>query len=218
MLIMLSGGLASPTEALPTPVAQSEAVDDTTLLGDPIDVESLVDCGGSPCPSNGAGDAPVTMIEISEYGCPHCRDHNMDVVPLIQEEFVDAGDVRLVTHVFGIAPTTIYLSSAALCAKEQGMFSEFHYEVFKDDLALSGADLSDRVREIAERIGLDTDPFMECAEEVRYVDAVQQSTVDAQRAGIMYTPTFVINGLIIEGGQPIEIFRMKIEQALAEES
>lgn len=216
-LIFLGGGFASPSEPVPTlepPPTAGPVADDVAALGGPLAVDELVDCGGVPCPAMGDESAPVTMIEVSDFACPHCRDHNLEIAPLLQEEFVDTGKVRLVSHVFANAPTTAFLTSAALCANEQGKYFEFQHEAFNDDLGLRGADMRDGIAEVGERIGLDSDSFLACVEEARYLAQVQQSTIDARRANVLFTPTFIVNGLMIEGGQPISLFRTKIQQAI----
>jgi hypothetical protein len=215
-LVVMGGGFAAPTDAPPTAVPLDQVSDEVAMAGGPLEVTDLVDCGGAPCPAIGPEDAPVTFIEVSEYTCPHCRDHNQDVAPQLVEEFVDTGQMRLVSHIFAMTPTTMYVAAASLCAEEQGKYFEFQHEAFKDDLGLSGAEVASASEDVATRLGLDVAAFKECAEESRYMEQVQLSSLDVQRAEVLYTPTFIVNGLIIEGGQPVELLRTKIEQAIEE--
>jgi protein-disulfide isomerase len=95
--------------------------------------QSLVDyCTDNPenCVTKGSPDAKVTILEVSDYGCSHCRDFNLQTAGLIEDLYVTPGDVQWVVFPFALSTQTVPAASAALCAGDQGRFFEFHRRMF----------------------------------------------------------------------------------------
>lgn len=193
-LILLGGGFAQPT-------AQASA-------------ESLVTCNGKPCPSKGDPGAPVTIIEVADYGCPACRSFALNTEPLIDEEFVATGKVRFVSHLFGFGAPTQAAAAAALCAGEQNKFWEFNRVAFENQVP-DDAPGQDVLLSWGQQAGAEPSAFAECVRSGRYVFDVQAASAEARRAGVSRTPSFFINGRLLEGAYPIGDFRAEINRALA---
>lgn len=163
-------------------------------------------------PSIGSEDAPVTIIEFSDFECPYCRRHFLEVYPQLLSEY--GGQIRYVFKDFplkSIHENATPAAEAALCAHEQGAFWEYHDELFGMELELSRA----TYEQYAYDIGLDVDGFIECLDEGRYADDVQADYDFASQLGIRSTPTFFVNGLPLIGALPFEQFAQVIDSELA---
>lgn len=177
-------------------------------------------CENNPerCFSQGDPNAPVTIFEFSDYGCPHCRNFNLDNLDSIRAEHIDTGNVYWVTVPYGLTQqggVVQYLPSAAatLCANEQGEAVEFHHELFQIQQS-SRANTDGAFMDIAEALGLDTDAFEQCLDSNRY-NAVVLANIDlANNIGVRSTPTFVINGDMVPGNDPATI-RQRIQANLS---
>lgn len=172
-------------------------------------------CENNPdaCVTTGAEDAPVTIVEIMDFGCPHCRTFNRQTAPLIEEQYVETGQVRLVSFPYALRQETIPATNASLCANEQDAyfaFSDAMFERFEEPDILTRAGF---IR-AAEAVELDIDPFTECVDEGRYVPTIQQNIQRARAAGVTSTPNFFIDGRQLEGAQPFSVFQQRIESVL----
>lgn len=167
--------------------------------------------GGNP--SIGPADAPITIIEFSDYECPYCKRWYNDVYLRLREEY--AGQVRVVFRDFplsSIHPNAIPAAEAANCAGEQGTYWEFHDRLFGGELLGESTYLL-----YAEELGLDLDAFTACLESEHQEEEIQGDYEYASGLGVRSTPTFFLNGLPIVGAQPYEVFQQVIEQELAGE-
>ncbi len=165
-------------------------------------------------PILGPEDAPITIIEFSDYECPYCRNWHDQVFKQLFEAYPD--EIRLVYRdfpLFSIHPNAVPAAEAANCAYEQGSFWEFHDKLFGMEL-----DLSDEAyQQYAQDLNLDMDAFNECVETRRYRDEVQADYTFASELGVRSTPTFFINGIALVGAQPYEVFQQVIDKELAGE-
>lgn len=159
----------------------------------------------------GPEDAPITLIEFSDYECPYCRKWHTEVWPRLQEAF--PGQIRLVYRdfpLYNIHPNANPAAEAANCAGEQGKYWDFHTMLF------AGTELGSAVFEqYAKDLDLDLEKFTECQESDRTLAEVQADFDYAANLGISSTPTFFINGLAVVGAQPFETFQQLIAQELA---
>ncbi|MFC1936810.1 DsbA family protein [Chloroflexota bacterium] len=165
---------------------------------------------------NAMGDpnAPVVVIEYSDFQCSHCRDFWADNEITLIENFVASGDVYFIYRSFGDhdgqAPETGKLAEAAYCAGDQGKFWEMHDIQF----ANFGQPYSiRRVKAMAKAVGLDMDQFEECFDSGKYTTQMKQDGVEALAAGIGGTPTFSVNGIQVIGNK-IEELQFQIGLAL----
>ena len=156
----------------------------------------------------GDADAPVTIVEFSDYQCPFCASHYRETWPLIKAELVDAGRVRYVFKDYAL--TTIHPQApkaheAARCAGDQGAYWEMHDLLFDRQAEWGGA--SDHVaafKRYAAELGLASPAFDECLDSNRWAAAVQADIAEGDRLGVRGTPTFFIDGYPLIGVQAYE--------------
>jgi len=175
-------------------------------------------------PSLGRRDAPVTMIEFSDYQCPFCRQFVSTTLPALKSAYVDSGKVRYVFRDFPIDhlhPEARKASEAARCAGDQGKYWEMHDVLFQNQQALA----PERLPEHASRLSLDAAAFAACLSSGKYAGAVQQSYADGMAAGVRGTPSFVIGrtrpddtveGVLVVGARPLADFRQELDRLLSE--
>ena len=155
----------------------------------------------------GDPNAPVTMIEYSSPLCGHCINFHQSTLPLIVNQYVKTGKLKLIPR-FLTAPQ---LSMGIFCAHEQGEFWQFSDYLFNhiqelesiDDLKAAAADL-----------GLDGGQFNQCYDQEKYQAEADRWFEQAREAGIQGTPTFFINDQQIVGNQLYAAFEEAIEQEL----
>jgi len=162
-------------------------------------------------PIYGPANAPITIIEFSDYECPFCRKWHNEVWPRIKTEYGDR--VRLVYRDFPLYGLHANAESAALaanCAGEQGKYWEYNDALFATTERFS----RDTYELLAAQLSLDIDSFKTCLDEERYQKEIQADYQYAAELGISSTPTFFINGLALVGAQPYEIFKQVIDMEL----
>ena len=183
-------------------------------LREKYEVRSLLDpfrveIAAADSPSKGPEDAPVTIIEFSDFQCPFCSRVN-PALDKVLETYGD--DVRVVFRQFplGIHPQAPKAAEAALCAHEQGKFWEMHDALFADQRNLQVPALKEK----AASLGIDTEAFNACLDEDRYADKVEEDFEAGRRAGVSGTPALFINGRFLSGAQPFEEFARIIDDEL----
>jgi protein-disulfide isomerase len=162
-------------------------------------------------PSDGKADAPVTLVEYSDFQCPFC----LRVMPTLKQIRAKYGDkVRVVWKDFPLTqihPQAFVAAQAGNCAREQGKFWELHDKMFGNQGALQ----PDALKKYASEAGLDTMKFNQCLDTSKYEARVQDALSAGGRLGITSTPTVYVNGRVISGAQPIEVFQTVIDEELA---
>jgi protein-disulfide isomerase len=165
-------------------------------------------------PFRGMAEAPVTLVEFSDFHCPFCNR----VQPTLEQLLVKyPKQVKLVFRDFPLDklhPQARGAAEAARCAKEQGKFWEYHDLLFRNAPKASSEDLG----MYAEQVGLDGEKFQVCLSDGGQQAAVQQDVVDGARLGITGTPMFFINGRPLSGAIPLDRFIHVIEEELARSS
>lgn len=163
-------------------------------------------------PVKGQANAPVTMIEFSDFQCPFCGRFFQQTLSKIEENYIKTGKVKFVYRDFPLSfhPQAQAAAEAAECADEQGKFWEMHDKIFQNQQSMS----EESYKKWAEEIGLDTEKFNNCLDTGKYAQEVQKDFQDGQKAGVSGTPTFFINGKKIVGAQPYQVFQQAIEAEL----
>jgi protein-disulfide isomerase len=201
------------------------------LLGQQRQAQSGPAAPGAPvrasiadAPVLGRPDAPVTIVEFSDYQCPFCQRFFATTFPAIKKDYVDIGKVRYVFRDFPldqIHPLARKAAEAAHCAGEQGKYWPMHDVLYQNSKALAVAQLGEHAR----KIGVDPARFDECLSSGRYAARVEKGVSEGAAVGVQGTPTFVVGktrpgdiveGTPIRGAQPLENFRRVLDQALAE--
>lgn len=170
----------------------------------------------------GSSEAPVVLIEYSDYQCPYCRNAETRILPEISKQYIDSGRVQLAFRHHPIAALhrgATKAAEAALCAGRQGRFWEMHAALFQDQQHLDQASLMTR----AHVLELDEDTFRTCLEG-GVLDRVQQDSNQAEELGLSGTPAFLIGtrmadgrlkvAEVLVGAQPVERFRKALNKAL----
>lgn len=163
-------------------------------------------------PSLGPADAPVTIIEFSDFECPYCRKWQVEVWPQIQAAY--GNKVRLVYRdfpLYGLHANAASSAEAANCAGAQNKYWEFHDKLFSADASYS----VELYQQFAAELSLNLDEFNTCLTAGTYADEVQADYDWAVNLGIQSTPTFFINGIPLIGAQPFASFQAVIDQELA---
>jgi protein-disulfide isomerase len=161
-------------------------------------------------PELGGKDAPVTIVEFSDFQCPFCSRAE----PTLKQVRDKYGDkVRLVYLDFplGIHDHAIDAASAGRCAGEQGKFWQLHDTMFADQSKLAAADL----KADAKKLGLDTAKFNDCLDKGKYKSAIEADMEQGRTLGVDGTPAFFINGRPLTGAQPFDKFQSTIDEELA---
>jgi predicted DsbA family dithiol-disulfide isomerase len=162
----------------------------------------------------GDPEAPVTVVEYSDFQCPACAYHSANAVARLKAEYVETGKVRLVFHDFPLQmhPNAPVASQAARCAGEQGYFWEMHDALFTNQDAWASNPDPTLFAEYASQAGADADTFTSCLQSGTYASAVEAARAASAQAGITATPTFVVDGQVVE----IPLLFDKVDAALAD--
>jgi len=168
-----------------------------------------VDVAVDDDPSLGPDDAPVTIVEFSDFQCPYCAR----VKPTLDRLTERYGS--LIKVVFRDFPLPMHkeapkAAEAGHCAHEQGKFWKMHDRMFEDQKALG----LEGLKKSAEAIGLDMTAFNECLSSGRYSKEWTKDVADGQRYGVTGTPAFFINGRPMSGAVPFEKLAEVIEDEL----
>ena len=162
-------------------------------------------------PSQGPASAPVTIVEYSDFQCPFCQR----VMPTLKQIRSQYGDkVRLVWKDYPLTqvhPQAFVAAQAGNCAREQGKFWELHDQLFANQQALQ----PDNLKKYAAAVGIDAAKFSACLDSAKYESQVQASMAKGSTLGVQSTPTVFINGRMVSGAQPIEVFQALIDEELA---
>lgn len=168
--------------------------------------------------SLGDPNAPVQIIEFSDYQCPYCQRHSLQTLPTLITEMVETGQVHYIYMDFpldSIHPEARGAAAAARCASDQDAYWEMHDALFTsvESWAGQGAAAANVYASLAADLGLDIDAFTACVESGKYDTAVDASYQEAIANGVQSTPSFFINGYPMSGAQPIDVFYQVIELA-----
>lgn len=205
-----AGGAALSDEEFMTKVEEGIEAFIEKQKGAPVDASIDDDA------MKGDKDAPVTIIEFSDFECSFCGRFSRDTLPQIVSEYVDTGKVRLVYRDF---PLDFHQNAkpaalAAECAKEQDgdeAYYEYHDKLYENQTSFS----IENFKTWAVELGLDASQFNECLDSEKYADEVNKDFADGQSYGVSGTPAFFINGRLVSGAQPFSVFKTVIDEELA---
>jgi protein-disulfide isomerase len=162
-------------------------------------------------PALGSADAPVVMVEYGDFQCPYCGRFAREVEPKLVEKYVEDGTLRMEWRDFPyLGQESVDAALAARAAQEQGRFWEYHGLLYENQ---SAGFSRDRLIELAREAGLDAAKFESDLASNRYEAAVARDFQEGQRIGVSGTPTFIINGEVLAGLQPVGVFEDAIERA-----
>lgn len=176
-------------------------------------------------PVKGNPDAPVTIIEYSDFQCPFCLRFFQQTLPLIEQNYIDTGKIKFVYKdlpLDSLHPNARAAHIAAECADEHGKFWEYHDVLFEKQPqwnSLASSELENTFTEFATDMGLQAASFESCMQSPNIADEVNNDTLEAASFGATGTPTFFIgnekDGFIkLVGAQPFVVFQNVIDNQL----
>ncbi|MGM0482404.1 MAG: DsbA family protein [Patescibacteria group bacterium] len=184
-------------------VAGSEEKEETEIDAREINIEGW--------PQKGDPDAPVVVVEYSDYVCPFCKRLKDNAISSIEEEYVESGEVLLVFKDLPVVGGD-RAAEAAHCAGEQDAYWDYHDILFENQQADRAKwDDSEVHRDYADEIGIDDDELVECFEDRKYQQKVIDSTREARSLGGEGTPYIIVNDQVVSGAQSYQIFERIIE-------
>lgn len=161
-------------------------------------------------PSRGPADAPVTIVEFSDFECPFCV-RAQETLREIERAY--SGQLRLVSRQrpMSFHPHARLAAIASLAAHEQGKFWEYRELLMANTNALDRASLEGYARDL----GLDAERFHAALSDAKHEAAVAADEVEATRLGVKGVPSFLINGRLVVGARPFEVLKKIIDDELA---
>lgn len=217
---------AGETDAAPEPVADATAPQPLATAGAPtVEAAATLDnvppdsmaSAGPDAPSGvdisndprlGSPDAPVTIVEFSDFQCPHCKTFHEQIFPALRRLYGD--NVRWVFVNRYFPGGHLYAEKAALggeCAARQGRFWAYADYVFAHQEELGG-EIVDRA---AGEAGLDEASYTQCLRNRETASEVAADQAEAARIGVDGTPYFLVNGVQVLGAQPVGVFNQVLE-------
>ena len=158
-------------------------------------------------------DAPVKVLELSDYGCGYCRQFHQETFPTLRREFIESGMVewKFVPFVTGMFDSSLDATEAAECvyAQDQDAFEALNHRLWDEQASWKGSDEPAAVvRGWVDRLDVDMDAFDACLAEDEQLSRVASSTTLARQLGVRGTPTFVVIGFPpLQGALPLEMFQ-----------
>lgn len=176
-------------------------------------------------PIIGNPDAPITIIEFSDFQCPFCARFHTQTLPLILEQYIVQGKVKLVFRDFpiqSIHPNALPASVAAECANEQGKFREMHDMLFDNQNQWNKQETTDALAlfsNYAIEIQLNQEIFDSCLTNGKHIEEIRKDLDDGRDYGVSGTPGFFIGnekiGFVeLKGAQPFDSFKKIIDAQL----
>ena len=170
-----------------------------------------VDVPYDPARVKGNPDAPVTIVEFSDFQCPFCKAAECTLKEVLTKY---SGRVKLAYLDFPLREIHAKAQSAAeaaRCAGEQGKFWEYHDALYADQSKLEGPDLVTS----AVALNMDEKSFRSCLESGKFKDKIEADREQGTKVGVAGTPGFFINGVFLSGAQPQADFEKIIDNQLA---
>ena len=176
-------------------------------------------------PVRGNQDAPITIVEFSDFQCPFCARFQIQTLPLILEQYVETGKVKFVYRDFPIQnshPNAMPAAAASECAHEQNKYWEYHDILFENQGVWNKVEITSAItvfKEFAIELDLNQDQFNNCLDSGKYIEEINNDLKDGRNYGITGTPGFFIGneetGFVkLNGAQPFEAFKSIIDSQL----
>lgn len=202
-----TGAMVKEVEEVKAVKSEAKVAPPVAKVADPV-VEVSIDDDSI----EGDLNAPVTIVEFSDYECPYCARFWKDAYSEIVTEYVDTGKVKLVFRDFPLSfhKEAQKAAEAAECAGEQDKYYEMHDKLFGEGV-VGGVTT---FKAYATELNLNMDKFNTCLDNGEMAEEVKKDFADGQKYGVTGTPAFFINGEKIVGAQPFEAFKQIIDSKL----
>ena len=191
----------SPTQSVPPSILSGGATE-VQLPAPEIPITEIGFNSGSP-------DAPIKVLEFSDFGCGYCRRFHAETFPALLEQYIETGKVewKYVTFVSGMFPNGTAAALAAECAGEQERFPPMRELLYERQSEWKNQSNPARALEaLAVEAGADAEEYRECVAEERPLPRIRSGYLTGARIGVRGTPTFLVNGMPLVGAQPIEMW------------
>jgi protein-disulfide isomerase len=163
-------------------------------------------------PVLGPADAPITIVEFSDFECPFCSRFALQTAPALRRQYGERIRWIFVNYPLqSIHPNAYEAALAGECAAEQDRFWPFYDAMFSGRHSLSGTGYA----EAAEAIGMDEERFQACYRNADHAEEVDLDVKEGEKFYILGTPTFYVNGRRMEGAQRPEAFAAVIDSILS---
>jgi protein-disulfide isomerase len=172
----------------------------TKLASEPVK-DQVFDVALKNRPTLGNVNAPITIVEFADFGCPFSRTSSFVMRSLATKYPNQFQYIYRDFPLIELHPLAQTASEAAACAHEQGKFWEYHDKIYQNQDSLEEASFE----QFATQLNLNVDRFRACFSAQTYTKQVQQDYQDGLAAGVRGTPTFFINGNRIPGSIPQNI-------------
>jgi len=164
----------------------------------------------APGPTKGRDQAPITIVEFSDFQCSYCRKFWAETLPKLEAAYVTTGKVRFVyRHLVVLGPASQRAAEAAECAGEQGKFWAFHDALFERAGRVPDAQAMQQMR-------LDVAGFDACVGSGRHRERIAGESAVARGLGATGTPAFLINGKLLIGAHPFDTFKQILDGLVKE--
>jgi protein-disulfide isomerase len=161
--------------------------------------------------TKGRPDAPVAMYEMSDFQCPYCRDFALETMPSLERDYIRSGKVRFIfinLPLTGVHRHAVAAAEVAMCAARQGKFWPVHDRLFqRQPQWAKQPDPSPYLLALADSAGVDPARLAACVTRQATRPAIEADVAAAHRAGAQTTPTFYIEGGLLDGAAPLAVFR-----------
>ena len=186
----------------------------TSALAQPIKRDEIFGYLARNGPKRGTDNAPVTLIEFSDFRCSFCRKFWQTTLPLLDKKYISTGKVKFIYRHFAVLGKTSEVAAQGVeCAGEQAKFWEYHDKLF----ASAGSPLAftaGKLKGYAKELGLKSQAFNQCLDSGKQLKKVEGETAIGAFLGARGTPAFFLNGQMLVGAQPFEVFESLIEGEL----
>ena len=164
--------------------------------------------------TRGSPTAPVTVFEISDFQCPYCAEFALETMPALEREYVATGKVKFtfVNFPLPMHRNSVPAAELAMCAARQGKFWQVHDLLFRNQERWGGlAEPGTYFLALGDSAGANRDALAACLREGAVRALVRADAEGAVRSGAHSTPTFYIEGGLVVGAQPVEVFRTVLD-------
>jgi protein-disulfide isomerase len=165
--------------------------------------------------TKGSPTAPIVVYEMSDFQCPFCRRHAVEVFPALEQEYVRTGKVRWVFVNYpltSIHPNAVPAAQFAMCAARHGKFWPAHDLLFVHQETWAPLkNPAPFLMTLVDSLKLPRAPMTSCLQKQETVAQIQSDAEGAVKSGAQSTPTFYIEGALIVGAQPPQLFQMVLD-------
>tara|TARA_B100000519_G_C14141118_1_gene389867 strand:+ start:175 stop:771 length:597 start_codon:yes stop_codon:yes gene_type:complete len=163
----------------------------------------------------GDENAPVTMIEYASLTCPHCASFHNEVLPEIKEKLIDTGKLKLIYRDYPLDGVALRAAAIAQCAGEDRYFGVLGM-LFKSQMTWARSqDPVASIKEVVRFAGMTGDAVDACIADQELIDGIVGSRMTGeQEFNVSSTPSFILDGDLIEGSREAELFIEKVEDLI----